>query len=120
MFRQLLKLVFAIVILLTVKISSAAVGIGIWSMASLAIAGVIFLSLFVRWLDAIALILGRLMAVGGLLAGILLMLAGTIGGSFHLSPSNQELLAGLVLMTLFGMPFFFLKSERGERSGIRR
>lgn len=42
-----------------------------------------------------------------LLGFLLLMLAATMGGSFHLSPSNQIIAFLLVGMALFGLTAFF-------------
>ncbi|WP_157719218.1 hypothetical protein [Halopseudomonas salegens] len=42
-----------------------------------------------------------------LLSFLLLMLAGTMGGSFHLSPSNQVIATLLAGIALFGLTSFF-------------
>jgi len=51
------------------------------------------------------------MGVLSLFALALLLIAATIGGSFHMSESNQIVAVALALMALFGGAFFLKKSK---------
>ena len=54
----------------------------------------------------------KVVGVLSVLAFVLLMLAGTIGGSFNLSSSNQVIAALLGGMSLFGLTAFFWSVKR--------
>ena len=87
-------------------------GPGLWSAVILAVALFLAVSAFVPGLDGPAKIAGHILGVLSLSALLLLVLAGTIGGQFHLSPSNQVIAVLLFLMTLFGMTSFFWPASR--------
>ncbi len=75
----------------------------------------IFVSLFFPKLNTAAVVIARVMGVLSLLAFVLLLIAATIGGSFHMSESNQIIAVALALMAFFGCAFFLVK-DRNVRS----
>ncbi|OZG72979.1 hypothetical protein BTA51_13565 [Hahella sp. CCB-MM4] len=82
-----------------------------WPVALIIASILMIASVFIKALDSVAIIVARI--IGGLsLAGLLLgILAGFIGGAFHLSESNQIVLVGLFVMALLGLPFFAFRIE---------
>ena len=73
----------------------------------LVLAMLIVLSIFYIPLTILVTNLCKVVGVLSVLAFVLLMLAGTIGGSFNLSSSNQVIAALLGGMSLFGLTAFF-------------
>ena len=57
-----------------------------------------------------AVAIAKIMGVLSLIAFALLMLASTIGGSSHMSESNQVIAIALAFMGLFGCLFFLTKN----------
>ena len=84
-------------------------GFSSWSVILAAAGGFIFLSLFLPKLDLLVCLLSRIIGVAALVAAMLLLVAGTIGGSFHLSESNEVLLVGLLLLGVVGCAMFLFK-----------
>lgn len=80
----------------------------------IAISFVILLSIFYHPAKELANILGNLICIVSFLALALLLLAGTIGGSFHLSPSNEIIVIFLFLISLFGSTSFFWSVPSNE------
>jgi len=83
-------------------------------LAVLAAPAVILTSIFYSPLQALAKALGSGIGVLSLLALILLLLAGTTGGSFNLSSSNEVIAIFLVFTTLFGLTSFFWPAPLNE------
>lgn len=73
----------------------------------LAISFVILLSVFYHPVKALANILGKGICIVSFLALALLLLSGTMGGSFHLSPSNEIIAIFLLFISLFGSTSFY-------------
>lgn len=76
----------------------------------------IVLSVFYKSLSLAVTNLCKGVGILSLIAFLLLMLAGTIGGSFHLSPSNQVIAALLVGMALFGLSSLFWSVKSHART----
>ena len=72
----------------------------------------IFFSIFFENLNMAAIIVARIMGVLSLLALLLLLLAATVGGSFHLSQSNLIVAVGLATIALCGCGFFFIRISK--------
>ncbi|GAB1621213.1 hypothetical protein AAOGI_12630 [Agarivorans albus] len=104
---MLARLIFSICTAVTSLSSLVIFGLSWWPLMFLALASFVILSLYFKGLDYIAILLARICGALALLGLALLMLAATVGGSFHLSPSNW-LMAGLMLtMSLSGLSAFF-------------
>ncbi|XOV87936.1 MAG: hypothetical protein ACFHX7_23760 [Pseudomonadota bacterium] len=93
-----------------------------WSVALLvfpAFSILVLLSMFYKSLSTAATILCRVAGVIATLVFLLLMLAGTTGGSFHLSPSNEVVAALLAGTALLGLAFFLSPSSgnTGQKDG---
>ena len=84
-------------------------GLSVWPIFFMLAAVFIMVSVYISKLDMAAIILARV--VGGLaLAGfLLLLLASTIGGSAHMSESNQVIAFMLFLIAMLGSAFFLIK-----------
>lgn len=85
-------------------------GVSFWPLLFLGAGSIVLLSVFLPGLNPIAKPLGIIVGLLSLAAFLLLMLAATTGGSFHLSPSNEILAVMLALMALFGSSAFFWSS----------
>ena len=98
-----LKLIFVVAVT-AVPIYSMSVfeGPGFWSWSFLAVAVFILVSVFVARLDAISRIAGISVGALSALGLVLLLIAGTIGGSFHLSESNVVLAVLLGFLSVAG------------------
>ena len=107
--KNLLKLFVSVVVISLNIYCSIVFGLSVWTIVVLAAGGVIFASLFVGKLDYLACLLSRLVGVSSAVAAVLLLLAGTIGGSFHLSESNEIILVGLLFLSFFGCALFLYK-----------
>ncbi len=103
MLLQLSKVLQAIAVLITSLVSIQALGMGIWSLFSLAVALLLLLSVFWPVLHWPAVWTGRVFGVLALAALVLLILAGFIGGSFHLAESNQIIASGLFFIFGFSI-----------------
>jgi hypothetical protein len=86
-------------------------GLGMWPIVFSACGIVILASIFLPKLHTTAIAIAKLIGVLSLIAFILLMVAATIGGSFHLSESNQTIAFELALMAVFGCIFFLIKNK---------
>lgn len=107
--KSLLKLIFAFSISGTCLSGMAAMGPDPWGMLGILVGIFVAVSIIVRRLDAVALLIARLVGVFACMAIGLLILAGTIGGAFRLAPSNQLLAAGLALVAFSGCALFAFK-----------
>jgi len=67
-------------------------------------------SLFYPRLNIVAAAIAKIMGVLSLIAFALLLLASTIGGSSHMSESNQIIAVALAFMALLGCAFFLIKT----------
>jgi len=85
-------------------------GFSLWPMLFSALSIFIFVSLFFPKLNTAVVGIARIMGIISLIALVLLLLAATIGGSFHMSESNQIIAIALALMAFFGCAFFLIKS----------
>lgn len=83
-----------------------------WPMLFSVFALVIFFSIFVEPLNMAAIIVARIMGVMSLFALLLLLLAATVGGAFHLSQSNLIVAVGLAMIALCGCGFFFIRISK--------
>ncbi|MCB1553006.1 MAG: hypothetical protein KDJ14_04285 [Xanthomonadales bacterium] len=104
--KVLLKLMFACSLSGTCLIGMAAMGPDPWGMLGVVVSVVVVASTLLRQLDLAALLIARIVGVLACLALGLLLLAGTIGGSFHLAPSNQMIAVGLALVAFSGCALF--------------
>ena len=86
-------------------------GLSLWPLTFLTAALLILGSLAWPTLDALAMTIARTVGVLALIGLMLLMLAATVGGSFHLSESNQIIAGGLTAMTLLGCALFFVNNR---------
>lgn len=98
----LLKLLFVIAGVSATSYSMLVFGSGFWSWLFLGISGVVFVSIFVERLDPIVSILGIGTALLSAISLAILLIAGTIGGSFHLSESNVIFALLLVFLSTTG------------------
>ncbi|ASP38558.1 hypothetical protein CHH28_07665 [Bacterioplanes sanyensis] len=103
MLLQLSKVFQAIAIAITALVSAQTLGVGFWSMVSLAVALLLILSVFWPILHWPAIWAGRVIGLLALLALALLLLAGTAGGAFHFSDSSQIMASGLFFMFGFSI-----------------
>ncbi len=108
-----LKACFTLATAATTLYSIHLLGHGPWSWAFLGIALFVALSLGVPPLDRPAIAIGKISGVLALLALALLLLAGTIGGSFRLSQSNVVFAVLLATMGLFGISAFAWRARTG-------
>jgi len=83
-------------------------GFSLWPILFSAMSIFLLVSTFSKKFNTAAIVIARIMGVLSLLAFVLLLLAATIGGSFHLSESNQIVAVALALMALFGCASFFI------------
>ena len=104
---RLLKLLFVIAGVSATSYSMSVFGSGFWSWLFLSISGVVFVSIFVERLDPIVSILGIGTAVLSTISLVILLIAGTIGGSFHLSESNVIFALLLVFLSVTGFLSLF-------------
>lgn len=116
MITNILKLLLAINCLSMFFYSVSIFGFSAGHLLLPIVAILIVISIFYRPLSLVVTNLCKGVGVLSLLAFLLLMLAGTIGGSFHLSPSNQTIAALLAGMALFGLSSFFWSIKRNVRT----
>lgn len=83
----------------------------IWVMAATLL---ILVSAFVKLLYFIGRVLGIGLCILSLVSFALLMLAGFIGGAFHLSPSNVTLAYYLFFIMIVGISAFFWPTVSGD------
>jgi len=103
-----LKLFFSITTLGLCLYGIQVFGTGLWPTLFALGGGFVLLSLFLPVLDPAAVVFAGVMAALSLLGLGLLLLAATIGGSFHLAPSNQIIAVGLALLGLSGGALFLV------------
>ena len=114
MISRLMKVFLAVASASACLYGMSVFGLSPWPGAVLAAALLLFVAAFTPRLDLLSRVVGNALGVLSLLALLLLLLAGTIGGSFHLSPSNEVIAFLLFLMALFGMTSFFWPTGRRE------
>ncbi|WP_221076233.1 hypothetical protein [Agarivorans aestuarii] len=113
---MLARLIFSVCTVVTCLSSLVILGLSWWPLLFLALAAFVCLSIYIKALDYIAILLARIGGVLALLGLALLMLAATVGGSFHLSPSNW-LMAGLMLtMAISGLSAFFWQPAESQNA----
>lgn len=83
-------------------------GPSLWPILFIALSLFILLSLFIPMINKAAIITAKIMGILSLIAFSLLLLASTIGGSFHMSESNKIIAVALALMFIFGCSFFLV------------
>ncbi|MDX1451994.1 MAG: hypothetical protein R3183_05505 [Oleiphilaceae bacterium] len=106
MLENICKLIFALTLFFTGVFASRVFGVNAGLMVLLAVSALVLASIYVTPLKMIARAVAALVCVLSALAFVLLMLAGTIGGSFHLSESSQAIAFMLVLISLTALPLF--------------
>lgn len=84
-----------------------------WTMLAILVSAIIVSSIFFKALDDISIMLSRVLGVTCVVFSLLLFVAGFIGGSFHLSESNEIVLVGLLVTGFLGCLFFFIKPRQG-------
>lgn len=99
---QWLRLCFAVTDLGLCVYSSQVFGLGIASLLYLLGGGLVLLAVLLPGIRAAAGLVAGFMALFALLGLGLLLLAATVGGSFHLSPSNQIIASGLFALGVLG------------------
>jgi len=85
-------------------------GFSMWPILFSTLSVFLLVSIYYTKLNTMAVIVAKTMGVLSLLAFALLLLASTIGGSSHMSESNQIIATALALMALFGCAFFLIRS----------
>jgi hypothetical protein len=112
--HTILKLLLSVTILSVSLYGMSEFGISLWPLLFSALSIVLFLSLFFSKLNTAAAVISKIIGVLSLVAFALLLIASTIGGSFHMSDSNQIIAVGLAFMALFGCMFFLLKGAKNS------
>lgn len=84
-------------------------GPSFWPALMLLLSGVLVASAFVPMLEDLGSAIARFVGVIALVAFGLLMLAGTTGGSFHLSDSNEIVAFALLVIGALGCAFFAVR-----------
>lgn len=82
----------------------------------IALAVFLIVSIFYKPISILATNVSRFVGVISLLAFLLLMLAGTMGGSFRLSESNQVIAALLVSMAFLGLTSFLWPTKEKKNT----
>jgi len=111
---HILKLLLSVTTLAVCMYGVNVFGFSLWPMLFSALSVFIIVSLFFQKLNMAALVIARIVGVLSLLAFVLLLIASTIGGSFHMSESNQIIAIALALMAFFGCAFFLVKSRNAS------
>lgn len=107
--ESVLKLFLAVALALTCLYSMNTFGFSLWFPAFMLLSIVLVASIFIPGLRLLAWAAGCLVGVCSLLGLALLLLAGTIGGEFNLSESNELVALGLVIISLLGCSLFLFK-----------
>ncbi len=102
----LLKILLSVTTLSICAYGVSIFGFSMWPILFSALSVFLLFSIYFKKLNAVAFILAKTMGILSLLAFTLLLLASTIGGSSHMSESNQIIAIALALMALFGCAFF--------------
>ena len=108
---HILKLLLSVTTFAVCMYGVKVFGFSLWPMLFSALSIFIFVSLFFPKLNTAAVAIAGIMGILSLLAFVLLLVASTIGGSFHMSESNQIIAIALALMAFFGCAFFLIKSR---------
>lgn len=95
--------------------SASVFGLTVAHLVLPAFALLVLISMFYRPLAGIVRNLSKYVGALSFAALVLLMLAGTIGGSFRLSPSNQAIAVMLLGMALLGLSAFLWSVPGDER-----
>ncbi|UPW19595.1 hypothetical protein M0C34_04770 [Agarivorans sp. TSD2052] len=111
---SILKCLFSLVTVAASLSSLLAFGVSWWPLLFIGLALFVAASVYFQSIDYIAILLARVGGVLALLGLALLMLAATVGGSFHLSPSNWLMAGMMLLMALFGLSGFFWGARAAE------
>ena len=90
-------------------------GFSLWPILFSTLSVFLLFSIYFTSLNKAAVIVSKIIGVLSLLAFALLLLASTIGGSSHMSESNQIIAIALALMALFGCAFFLIGSGNAKR-----
>lgn len=85
-------------------------------LAALVVSFVIILSIFYHPIKELGKVLGNGICIISFLALAVLLLAGTIGGSFNLSPSNEIVAMFLFFTSLIGLTSFFWSVPSNENT----
>jgi len=91
-----------------------------WSILLICVALLQIGSFFLNGLLEVANIVARITGIITVIFLSLILLAGTIGGSFHLSPSNQILCALMALLSLSGFTAFFWERTKLDEDKINQ
>ncbi len=105
----ILKMFFGITIILCCGYGVKIFGFSFWPILFLCLAAVVILSIFLPSLAGLSKTIASFIAWLSLSALILLMIASTIGGSAHMSESNEVIAIFLFFMSLFGASSYFWK-----------
>lgn len=111
MITNVFKLLLALTSVGMFFYSGSVFGLSSGHLLLLLLAALIVASIFYRPLNTLVAHLCKVVGVLSLLALLLLMLAGTTGGSFNLSSSNQVIAVLLGGMSLFGFTAFFWRDK---------
>lgn len=104
-----LKVILSFSIITTCIYSINIFEAGMWSIVFLVVGLIILFSVFINSINNLAIILSRVTGVLSLLCLLLLLLAGTIGGSFNMSESNEFIGFALLIITVLGCSFFLVE-----------
>lgn len=119
MIVNLLKWLFAASAIIFTIYSIRLFGEGVWAFAVFAVGMIVLLSVWIRRINPVGVWLARIGGVLSLVAFGLLMLAATVGGSFRLSQSNQEMAMLLVMLSVFGLSAFAWPERQGNDKAKR-
>ncbi len=120
MLSKLFRILTAVTSCLTCLYGIYIFGISFWPLTVIAISLVIAASVFFERLNPAAKALGILLGILSLAAFLLLLIAANIGGSFHLSESNQVIAICLFFIALFGLTAFFWPDSKQQEQNIKQ
>ncbi len=109
---RILKILLSLTTLAACLYGVNVFGLSMWPLLFSGLGLFMLVSLFFPWLDTAAVVMARIMGLLSFAAFALLMLAATVGGSFHLSASNQTVAVFLALMAMLGCAFFVVKIKK--------
>ncbi|MCZ4320414.1 hypothetical protein [Pseudomonas anguilliseptica] len=107
MISGLFKTLLSLLVAFASGYSIFAFGFNFLLAGAIVVSGIIFISIFYDPLNMVAKILTIGLSALSFMALALLILAGTIGDSFHLSPSNESIAFFLLLISILGATSFF-------------
>jgi hypothetical protein len=105
----ILKILFSSTTLATCWYGVNIFGLSMWPILFSALSVFILMSLLFPKLNVVAVVIARIMGILSLTAFALLLLASTVGGSSHMSESNQIIAVALATMAFLGCAFFLVK-----------